>query len=336
MFDLEAAPRAKPLLQSIIYTLLEANEENERPKMPPDIRATFLDISHFCTSEGRRRLILDYCSKERNEEWSRKVQSDTYDAIIYRMKPFLNSKTLKTILGSRKNGLNINTVIAKKQILLITLKDSATDLFLGSLISSRIQLAVFRLGRQVKEESKRVPYYLYIDECNTILKFAEDTFEKLLLRARKYKLCLILTNPLPSKLPDKIRESLGTFGTLVIFNLKPKDAAIFKDEISPLFIPQNVMDLAPFHAIVRTNNQVARVETPSFLRRRPAPWVNDIKNSTLRDYRDDPCKSEDLRDNPRSASSTDKSAADAPQKEKGRPPIPPLGAKQGNNPGPRR
>jgi hypothetical protein len=161
------------------------------------------------------------------------------------------------------------------KILLVNLNESQSDLFIGSLICAKFQQATF--GRRYIPESQRVPYYLYIDECNTILKYAAKEFEAILLRARKYKLCLTLTNQIPEDLPPEIQRKLGTIGSLILFNLDSNNARFFKDRIRPFEI-EDLIDLPKFHAICRTDNQVFPLTTPTFLGPSPASYAQIIRN----------------------------------------------------------
>ena len=144
---------------------------------------------------------------------------------------------------------------------LVNLKNTETDNFVASLIISKIRQAIYRRRKQVM--SKRVPYYLYIDECDSVLKFAEEDFSEIMLRARKWKLCLTLANPIPGKLPTGILDMLEMIGNKIIFNLKPKQAALVKDEILP-FVPEYLMKLERVQALFRTKNEVHESGDPHF------------------------------------------------------------------------
>ena len=273
IFNLENAPLAKPRLQRIIGTLFDANDN---PRIPDENRCTFLDIQTFIEDGKRREQILSYCP-DRKAQWENFPKISDLVSIIERMTPFTESPTLKKMLGAKRPQLNIWEVMQKKQVFLVNLKDTPTDLFIGSLIASKFQQAAF--GRRYIVESKRTPYYLYIDECNTILGYSAKYFESILLRARKYKLCLTLANQIPEDLPPSIQKKLGTIGTLVLFNLDTNNARIFKDRISPFEI-EDLVNLTEFHAICRTRNRVYQIETPAFLGPSPASYAKSIRNRT--------------------------------------------------------
>jgi hypothetical protein len=281
IFNLDNAPISRPRLQKILGTLFDANDN---PYMREKDICTFLDIQSFIEDETRRHTILSYCP-QRNSQWPDKTFAKLADfvSIIERMTPFTESPILRTIFEAKKPKLNIAEVMRKKQVLLINLKDTPTDFFVGSLIASKFQQATFA-KRYSPREAKRTPYYLYIDECHTVLGYAVKEFEQILTRARKYKLCLILANQIPSDLPPQILRKLGTIQTQILFNLDSNDARIFKDRIRPVE-PEELLDLPEFHAICRSGRSVHRVKTPRFLGPSPASYAKIIKRQTQEIYR---------------------------------------------------
>jgi len=98
---------------------------------------------------------------------------------------------------------------------LVNLKDTASDYFIGSLIIVKIQQAIF--GRRYIPETKRESYYLYVDEARDLMAFAAKEFDKILIRARKYKLGLIFANQIYDDLPKEIVKKLPTVYTRIKF-----------------------------------------------------------------------------------------------------------------------
>jgi hypothetical protein len=277
IFHLDNAPVSKPRLMKILGTLFDANEN---PKMREDDRATFLDIQHFIEDRSRRETILSYCP-HRRPMWPEALFSKPaeFSSIIERMAPFTESPTLRVMLQAKRPELNISNVMQDNNILLVSLKDTPTDAFLGALIASKFQQATFA-RRDIRLEEERIPYYLYIDECNTILRYGAEQFETILVRARKYRLCLTLSNQIPEDLPEGIRKKLGTIGSLVLFNLDTNNARLFKDKIAPYKI-EDLVNLPKFAAILRTNNKVHLIDTPLPLGPSPASYAEIIRKRTV-------------------------------------------------------
>lgn len=285
IFNLENAPIAKPHLISLLYTLFEAREAGLDS-------ISFLDIHRFLMHPSRQAKILAYCSRERREEWARPLPHDTRTAIVKRMTRFVENSTLRAIVGCPNPLLNMEHVISEKKILFVTLKESETGHFIGSLVVAKLQQAIFKLAGRHASEASRVPFYLYVDECNTILEFAADTFDTILQRARKFKLCLTMANVTPKKLPEKIRDCLGILGSLVIFNLDPAHGQVFKSQIAPHLVDE-LTNLPKFHALFRTDNKTTAVRTPSFLPPRENGNAQYVRTRTLDLYS---CKSAPVSD----------------------------------------
>jgi hypothetical protein len=259
LFDLEAAPISRPRLQRIIGTLFDANENGGN--------CTFLDIQHFIESPKRRAEILDR-APHRKAQWDPFPKPSDTVSIVERMTPYTEAPTLRKIFSDPHPPLNIWDLMQSKKVLLVNLKDTPTDLFIGSLITAKIQQATF--GRRYISEAKRTPYYLYIDECHTIMQYAAPQFEAILTRARKYKLCLILANQLPSDLPKEIQAKLPTIATRIDF-IAPFFAQYVDPDHPP--IPLESGDFA-----------YTTIKTPSFLGASPASYAQVIRKRTVDNY----------------------------------------------------
>ena len=85
---------------------------------------------------------------------------------------------------------------------------------MGQLIVSKIQLAA--MSRMDVPKAARRPFYLYMDEFQTFTGVNETSYEKMLSRARKYELCLILAHQQTGQIPKLLmREILGNVSTLI-------------------------------------------------------------------------------------------------------------------------
>lgn len=279
IFDLEGAPVSKPNLQKILGTLFDANDN---PKIPDAKRCTFLDVRDFITNEKRRNEILGYAPKRKPDWEGDQFKPIDYNSITKRMTPFFEIPALNVMFGARKPKLKISDVIRDNLIFLVNIKDTPSDFDIAALITAKFQQATF--GRRYIPEGKRTPYYLYIDECHTILAYAEEQFEAILTRARKFKLCLTLANQIPSDLPPGILRKLGTIQSLYLFQLEPDDARIFKNRLAP-YIPEHLMNLGKFQAIARTGGGVFFIRsTPKPLGFSSASYAEAIRKRTVDIY----------------------------------------------------
>jgi hypothetical protein len=244
LFDLQDAPISRPRLIKLLGTLFDANEKGGD--------FTFLDIKFFLEDEDVRERVF-HLVPHRRKDWTPLPKPNDLASIVERMTPFTESPTLRTIFGPAEKRLNIWDMMQEKKILLINLKDTPTDYFIGSLFCIKIQQATF--GRRYIPEQQRIPFYLYIDECSTIINYAEKEFEAILTRARKYKLCLILATQQEDMLLPTIQKRLPNIGTHINF-------------------------LDPFKAVAVTPLKRTRMDTPRFLPPSPASYAEVIKKRT--------------------------------------------------------
>ena len=239
----EHAPLMNAIVEDVIYTLLDANEN---PSFPPDRRATFIDIYDFLEEEVRRAEILRYVTSARHKRRWLKDFPNPKDRrpVISRMTPFINSKSLSKILGTPNPKLNIADFMNSRKILLVDLAGvSETKMLYGSLLVSRIQQAAF--GRHNIPKDKRVPFFLYVDEFEN---FQTSSFHKIISQARGYKLCLTVGCQWLDQLNLDARAALFTVSTYIIFAVSEKDSKQFKALIKP-YVPDDLVTLPPFKAL---------------------------------------------------------------------------------------
>jgi hypothetical protein len=250
LFSLENAPIARPRLMKLLGTLFDANENGGQ--------CTFLDIKNFLEDKSVREAVFDVVP-HRRKDWPDDLfkKPGEFTAIIERMIPYDESPALRKIFSCAKPKLNIWDVMQERRILLIKLRNNATDHFIGSLISAKIHQATE--GRADIDPIHRIPFYLYIDECHRILKFAEQLFEDILTGARKFRLALILSNQLETDLPKGIREKLPIIKTQLRF-------------------------IAQYRCLIETADTCLTLETPSFRAPKKRSYAQYIKDRTRKQY----------------------------------------------------
>jgi GTPase SAR1 family protein len=289
IIDLSTAPVGRNYLRRIIRTFFEANA-SDHPKL--DRPCTLFDVPRFIQDQEWMEKILFHCHPDRRYNFPPhiKIQSDSISAILIRMSEITDSVMLKSVLGNPAAKLNVSDLIDQNKIFLVDLRENnPEDAIIGSIIAAKLQQAIFR-RRDLPDLYACEPYFLYIDECDVILKFAEERFAAILGRARKYKLCMTIASPLPSELPDLILKGIGKIGSLVLFNLDGPDARIFKSKIAP-HSPDELTNLPEYNALFRADNKLQFVDTPHFLPPRPSGNAKYVKDRMLRDYGPEACKS---------------------------------------------
>jgi hypothetical protein len=136
---------------------------------------------------------------------------------------------------------------------------------LGALLISKFQLAA--MSRMQLAPERRQPYYPYIDEVQNL---STTSLAKLFSEARKTGLNLVVANQFLKQLEGPTLESiLGNVGTMVVFPVGPKDAAILSSFVCPQFSSEDLVNLSRFNAVVKM--QLTGTTQPAFSLQPPPP-----------------------------------------------------------------
>jgi hypothetical protein len=152
---------------------------------------------------------------------------DAHLAVVNRLGRFLRPKTVRNLLCQPGRGLNIRQAMDEGKVLLFSLSDGilgeTNAEVLGQLVVAKIQMAA--MSRANVPKAERRPFYLYIDEFQSFCGVAATSYEKILSRARKYNLGLILAHQQTGQIPEQLmREILGNVSTVVCFSVSASDA----------------------------------------------------------------------------------------------------------------
>ena len=140
--------------------------------------------------------------------------------------------------------LNIRQAMDQGKILLFNLSDGVlgevASQLIGELIVSKFQTAT--MSRADVSKQYRRPFYLYLDEFQNFCGVASQSYEKILSRARKYKLGMILAHQQTGQLSSELlREIFGNVSTLVSFQVSQPDAV----RLSKEFLSQHDFEVKP-------------------------------------------------------------------------------------------
>ena len=237
--DTSWGPRMEYILRFSLLTLLEY----------PD--ATLLDIQPLLTDTLHRDKILEYVKNEhtisfwQNEflKYSPTLRNEAIAPILNKTGLFLTSIPLRNVVGQKTTSFRMQQVLDGSKILICNFskgkigEDACT--LLGSMLVTTIQLSA--LYRAKQPENTRVPFFLYVDECQT---FATNSFVDMLSEARKYGLGVFMANQFLDQLHEKIRAAiLGNCGTLISFRVGATDAEILAKEFYPVFEAIDLVNL---------------------------------------------------------------------------------------------
>ncbi|MCL4552834.1 MAG: type IV secretion system DNA-binding domain-containing protein [Candidatus Marsarchaeota archaeon] len=197
---------------------------------------TLADLPRFLTRRDYRQAVLEKVRHPIAQEYFQRFNTITdrsqitwIEPVMNKMNAFLSDERVRQMFSGPRSSFNLREVMDHKKILLVKLdkgklKDAA-DL-LGSLLMAKIQMAAF--SRSDRPQSKRTPFYLYIDEFQN---FASESFAVVLSEARKYGLSLIMAHQTLAQIPDELRSIiLGNTGIQVYFRLNRQDAQLLAKE----------------------------------------------------------------------------------------------------------
>jgi len=215
------SPRIDEILRQTIHTLLE---------IPG---TTLLDVPKLLDRENphyRKRVMSELRDEQSLYFWKDvypQFPKDAHVPIVHRLGRFIRPKVIRNVLCQADENLNFREIMDRGKIALFNLSDGIlgeqNSQILGQLIVSKFQLAV--LSRADIPERERRRFYLYVDEFQTFTAGANVSYEKMLSRARKYRLSLILAHQQTGQIPQNlIKEIFGNVSTMVSFAVSHDDA----------------------------------------------------------------------------------------------------------------
>lgn len=160
--------------------------------------------------------------------------------------------SLRHIVGQATSGFDMETVIAERRILLVslakgTLGEDASAL-LGSLLLARLWQAV--QSRISVASTARAPFFAFLDEFQNYLQLPLSVGDAL-AEARSYGLGLTLAHQNLGQLGYELRQVvLANARTKVMFQPTADDAATFARELAPLVTPEDLRNLGPREVVI--------------------------------------------------------------------------------------
>ncbi len=223
----ELGARTEELLRQALYALVGRSG------------ATLLDIERLLdrTDSHFREHIINTCGDPALVHFWRDsypvFPKDAHLPITNRLSRFLRPQVMRNVL-CRGESLNFRAAMDEGRVLLFNLSDGLlgeqNSQLLGQLIVSKFQLAVMSRADTPKHHRRR--FSLYLDEFQTFTGTSATSYEKILSRARKYALTMILAHQQSGQLPAPLlKEILGNVATSIFFQVSREDATRFAREL---------------------------------------------------------------------------------------------------------
>ncbi|MEI7477615.1 MAG: DUF87 domain-containing protein [bacterium] len=181
--------------------------------------------------------------------------------------PFTTTPILRNIIGQPISSFDIGQAMQEKKIVLVNLSKGLlgpiNSELIGRMVVTQIQVAAMR--RAGLPEEQRVPFYLYIDECQN---YVSKSIESVLSEARKYKLGVVLAHQYIDQLKkeglgggmDLSKAVFGNVGNMLAYKVGAQDAEFLEKEFSPEFSQQDLVNLDNFKSVFKmsVDNQATK------------------------------------------------------------------------------
>lgn len=211
--------------------------------------ADFSDINRIILDTDFRNSSLKHIqNRDVRLFWERefpKYKSNDLLPILSKTGAFLAHPIIRRVLIENKKQLSIRHIMDSNKTLLINLAKGAVGNDVASTIGSLLltSLASASFSRIDTEEKLRKPFFVYIDEFQTLTN--AELVSEMLSELRKFRVGLILANQFLYQLDNDVRHSvMGNTGTIVCFRLGITDAKLMQQEFYPVFTAQDFISLS--------------------------------------------------------------------------------------------
>jgi hypothetical protein len=250
--------------------------------------STLLGIMQLLSDKDFRRRIVENLQDpviksfwvDEFARYTQRLETEAVAAIQNKVGQFVANPLIRNIIGQPHSTIDIRKIMDEGKIFIANLSKGKigedNSRLLGSLMITKIQLMA--MSRSDITESKRLDFYLYVDEFQN---FATESFANILSEARKYRLNLILAHQYIAQLDEKVKEAVfGNIGTFVCFRVGAEDAEILEKEFEPDFMVNDLVNLPKFN--IYTKLMINGVASKAFsaetlpLEKAPAENFKDV------------------------------------------------------------
>jgi hypothetical protein len=240
-------PRMEYIFRNALMTLVN------RPQ------STLVDVLRILSDDQFRKRVVDqYCDQVLENFWynefnkmSERLRSQAVSPIQNKVGQFVNSPTIRNIIGHPHSTIDLREFMDEGKILIINLsqgqigEDNAA--LLGAMLITKMQLAA--MSRVNMPEQDRRDFYLFVDEFQN---FATSSFVKILSEARKYRLNITVANQYMGQLSKDMQEAIfGNVGTLMSFLVGAQDARYLSREFGERYDEEDLVALDNFEVLLR-------------------------------------------------------------------------------------
>jgi len=275
----DTQPRMEEILRQSLYALMERQG------------STLLDVEKLLsrTDDKLRSEIIHKTQDEQTryffESTYPSFPKDAHLPITTRINRLIRPRAVRSILCQPGKSFNFREAMDEGKILLFNLADGIlgeqTAQLLGQLVISKLQLAT--MSRMDTPAALRRPFYLYLDEFQTFIGVAENSYATMLSRSRKYKCSMILSHQQTGQLTrNLLADIFGNVTTLISFSVAYADAQRLSQQY--IWMTNGQKQPVPVEEFVnqRTGEAIGKIAETVFTLR--TPLVPKQPNPRMVDY----------------------------------------------------
>lgn len=224
-------PRMESIFRAALHTLIE-NPNCSRPSLLSVFRLLLdQDYRHQIKQDIKNPQLLDWWNlRFDRSDLNERTRREWIEPVLNKIDRLSLDPVIRNIIGQPRTILDIDQVIARKQILIINLAQSKIGLdnasFLGMLLISKIRQAA------AKEGSPNKPFHLTIDEAHT---FPTTELTKIITQGRHFglysRICHQHLEQFDAKLASSLRNGCGS---LAVFAVGSRDGEVIVDDLEAL------------------------------------------------------------------------------------------------------
>ena len=228
---------------------------------------SFMELSQVLRkdSDKGKQILNRLISAVEDEEILHFLRNDFTDyrreeltPVIHRISPLVCSGIMSLSLLQPENRFDFCRIMDEGMILLVKLGSLGRDqtISMGGFMLSSMYSAI---RQRIKYEiGQRKPHHIYVDEAHL---FQIDALEKLLVEGRKCQVSFNLAHQYLSQFKKERADSLMTTGTSIVFGVGASDAAVMKKNFQNKVDDREFMELGVGEAMIKVENDIARVTT---------------------------------------------------------------------------
>lgn len=224
-------PRMESIFRAALHTLIE-NPNCSRPSLLSVFRLLLdQDYRHQIKQDIKNPQLLDWWNLRFDRgDLNERTRREWIEPVLNKIDRLSLDPVIRNIIGQPRTILDIDQVIARKQILIINLAQSKIGLdnasFLGMLLISKIRQAA------AKEGNPSSPFHLTIDEAHS---FQTTELTKIITQGRHYglycRICHQHLEQFDAKLASSLRNGCGS---LAVFAVGSRDGEVIVDDLEAL------------------------------------------------------------------------------------------------------